>query len=142
MQSSNEIEIRIFAMGNWVMVDNSNPNPHPDPILTESGFWVFGQIGDRIWGKEKTMPETGDVDRQIEQLMECKALSEAEVKTLCEQARAILVEEWNVQPVKCPVTVCGDIHGQFYDLIELFKMGGSSPDTNYLFMGDYVGQSL
>lgn len=88
------------------------------------------------------MPETGDVDVQIEQLMECKALSEAEVKTLCEQARAILVEEWNVQPVKCPVTVCGDIHGQFYDLIELFKMGGSSPDTNYLFMGDYVGQSL
>ncbi|CAA7031867.1 unnamed protein product [Microthlaspi erraticum] len=84
------------------------------------------------------MPETGDIDRQIEQLMECKALSEAEVKTLCEHARAILVEEWNVQPVKCPVTVCGDIHGQFYDLLELFRIDGSSPDTNYLFMGDYV----
>lgn len=88
------------------------------------------------------MPATGDIDHQIEQLMECKALSESEVKTLCEQARGILVEEWNVQPVKCPVTVCGDIHGQFYDLIELFRIGGSSPDTNYLFMGDYVGSSL
>uniref|UniRef100_A0A2N9IMP9 Calcineurin-like phosphoesterase domain-containing protein n=1 Tax=Fagus sylvatica TaxID=28930 RepID=A0A2N9IMP9_FAGSY len=71
--------------------------------------------------------------------MECKLLPEAEVKTLCEQARAILVEEWNVQPVKCPVTVCGDIHGQFSDLIELFRIGGNPPDTNYLFMGDYVG---
>ncbi|KAL8532574.1 hypothetical protein ACS0TY_008964 [Phlomoides rotata] len=84
------------------------------------------------------MPGHGDLDRQIEQLMECKPLSEAEVKILCDQARAILVEEWNVQPVKCPVTVCGDIHGQFYDLIELFRIGGNAPDTNYLFMGDYV----
>ncbi len=38
----------------------------------------------------------------------------------------------------CPVFAGGDIHGQFADLIELFKIGGSSPDTNYLFMGDYV----
>ncbi len=86
------------------------------------------------------MPSYADVDRQIEQLTECKPLSELEVKNLCEQARSILVEEWNVQPVKCPVTVCGDIHGQFHDLIELFRIGGKAPDTNYLFMGDYVGR--
>ncbi|OAY64063.1 serine/threonine-protein phosphatase PP2A-1 catalytic subunit [Ananas comosus] len=84
------------------------------------------------------MPSHADLDRQIELLRECKYLPEAEVKTLCEQAKAILMEEWNVQPVKCPVTVCGDIHGQFYDLIELFRIGGDAPDTNYLFMGDYV----
>jgi serine/threonine-protein phosphatase 2A catalytic subunit len=54
------------------------------------------------------------------------------------QAREILKEESNVQPVRSPVTVCGDIHGQWNDLIELFRIGGSCPDTNYLFMGDYV----
>ena len=54
------------------------------------------------------------------------------------QAKEILSKESNVQEVSCPVTVSGDVHGQFHDLMELFKIGGNSPDTNYLFMGDYV----
>jgi len=79
-----------------------------------------------------------DVDKYIEQLTKCSPLSEEQVKDLCEKAREILIEESNVQPVSCPVTVCGDIHGQFHDMIELFKIGGECPNTNYLFMGDYV----
>ena len=94
------------------------------------------------------MDEIALLDRQIQQLFDYKPIPEYEVKALCDkvsliqidnfQAREILSKESNVQPVKCPVTVCGDIHGQFHDLMELFKIGGQSPDTNYLFMGDYV----
>ena len=79
-----------------------------------------------------------DMDQWIEQLRECKQLDEGDVKVLCEKAREILSKESNVQSVKSPVTVCGDIHGQYHDLVELFKIGGDSPNTNYLFMGDYV----
>ena len=47
-----------------------------------------------------------------------------------------LSQHADILPKKCPVTVCGDIHGQFHDLMELFKIGGPNPDTNYLFMGE------
>lgn len=46
-----------------------------------------------------------DIDAQIDQLLQCKPLSEAEVQALCVKAQGIFVEESNVQPVKCPVTV-------------------------------------
>jgi serine/threonine-protein phosphatase PPG1 len=45
------------------------------------------------------------------------------------------MQESNVVHVQAPVTVVGDIHGQFFDLIEIFKIGGYCPDTNYLFLG-------
>ncbi|EEF35310.1 protein phsophatase-2a, putative [Ricinus communis] len=66
----------------------------------------------------------GNLDEQINQLMQCKPLSEQEVRGLCDKAKEILMEESNVQPVKSPVTICGDIHGQFHDLAELFRIGG------------------
>lgn len=79
-----------------------------------------------------------ELDEQIERLKRCEYLKESEVKTLCLRAREILVDESNVQRVDAPVTICGDIHGQFYDLLELFKVGGECPDKNYLFLGDFV----
>lgn len=79
-----------------------------------------------------------EVDGWLEKLYGEQELSEMEVKSLCEKAREVLSQESNVQGVVCPVTVCGDVHGQYYDLLELFRIGGQIPNTNYIFMGDYV----
>ena len=75
-----------------------------------------------------------DLDRQIEQLLRCEIISEKEVKELCLKAKELLSKEDNIQQVSAPVTVCGDIHGQFHDLKELFRIGGECPRTNYVFV--------
>ena len=82
------------------------------------------------------------VDKWLEQLKQGKCISERDVKLLCEKVKEILVEESNVQPVSAPVVICGDIHGQYYDLIELFKTGGEVPDSRYVFLGDYVDRGF
>ncbi|KAL9548223.1 Serine/threonine-protein phosphatase 4 catalytic subunit [Mucor bainieri] len=81
-----------------------------------------------------------DLDRQLEQLRRGEIITEQEVKELCTKAREILIEESNVQRVDAPVTICGDIHGtNKTDDGPLERIvGGECPDTNYLFMGDFV----
>ena len=52
------------------------------------------------------------------------------------------MKESNVVHIAAPVTVVGDIHGQFFDMIEIFKIGGFCPDTNYLFLGELFPRVL
>jgi serine/threonine-protein phosphatase 2A catalytic subunit len=55
-------------------------------------------------------------------------------------AKEVFANEPNVLSIKSPISVCGDIIGQFDDLLELFRVGGKVPDTNYLFLGNYVNK--
>jgi CRISPR/Cas system-associated protein Csm6 len=73
-------------------------------------------------------------DEWLTQVKEGQYLQETEMKQLCDIVKQYLVEESNIQPVSSPVTICGDIHGQFYDLLELFKVGGEIPNSSYIFM--------
>ncbi|GAO16526.1 hypothetical protein UVI_02023910 [Ustilaginoidea virens] len=93
------------------------------------------------------------LDQWLEEAKQCHYLPERAMKELCEKVKEILMEESNIQPVCTPVTVCGDIHGQFYDLLELFRIAGGMPgesrveapktattsaETRFIFLGDFV----
>ncbi|CAE8581503.1 unnamed protein product, partial [Polarella glacialis] len=80
-----------------------------------------------------------NLDELISKLKDnTEILPERILKIACQRLKDILIEENNVQPVQLPVVICGDLHGQFFDLLELFRIGGEMPEKNYVFMGDFV----
>jgi serine/threonine-protein phosphatase PP1 catalytic subunit len=87
-----------------------------------------------------------NIDSIIEKLLEVRGakpgkqvcLSEHEIRMLCIKSREIFINQPILLELEAPIKICGDIHGQYFDLLRLFEYGGFPPEANYLFLGDYV----
>ena len=65
-------------------------------------------------------------------------MTENELKYLINNSKKLFMEQPTFLELESPLTVCGDTHGQYPDLLRIFELGGYPPGTNYLFLGDYV----
>ena len=95
----------------------TSPRPSMEPIQS---------VAQRLLGLRGSPPGT------------LASLSENEIKLLCQRVRPILLAQPMLLELEAPLKICGDVHGQFTDLLRLFEYGGFPPESNYLFLGDYV----
>lgn len=79
-----------------------------------------------------------DLQAFIGSLIAHEPIREADLMQLFEKAQDVLFQEATLVPISAPITICGDVHGQFSDVVHLFEVGGPPPHTRYLFLGDYV----
>ncbi|ORY98458.1 serine/threonine-protein phosphatase 2B catalytic subunit A1 [Syncephalastrum racemosum] len=134
LQNKPEIPTIDFTM--FKMDDGSTVSTKERVIKDVPAPAVSVPTDEEFWSQER--PGLPDIGFLKDHFYREGRLSEEQALYIIEKGTEILRTEPNLLEIGAPITVCGDIHGQYYDLMKLFEVGGDPANTTYLFLGDYV----
>ncbi|CDH49421.1 phospho protein phosphatase ppz [Lichtheimia corymbifera JMRC:FSU:9682] len=135
-------------------IPNSIPNSNNNVAANEQSVSSTQDLNQLTFSSQNQLTATSirsigrnlDIDECISRLLAMGNTSKvsklpfrnSEIVAICRAAQEVFMSQPTMIELNPPVKILGDIHGQYHDLIRLFNMGGFPPDSNYLFLGDYV----
>jgi len=122
-----------------ILIKKYDPIPRvPDPTNEKDGNGSGVEIGalrtidlDDMIGRLLDAAYAGKVTKTV-------CLKNAEIQAICQASRELFLTQPALLELAPPVKIVGDVHGQYTDLIRMFEMCGFPPNSNFLFLGDYV----
>ncbi|KAH0476520.1 MAG: uncharacterized protein KVP18_002617 [Porospora cf. gigantea A] len=113
------------------------PDPYKDRVITEVDAPPNKPLAEELlFPRDRTVPPDWPLLRDF--LRREGRIAKEHVLYIVSQVTNMLAREPNLLKLKDPITVVGDIHGQYYDFLKLLDVGGKPDSTQYLFLGDYV----
>ena len=137
-ENNNQEDINVSEDSNDINNEEDINNNTQDNNNLDDYIIDIDEIIKKLYPFENKQMSPKLKNEQIKLVTESNLLKETELKYLCAKSMEIFMKESSLLELTAPIIICGDIHGQYRDLIRLFDFGESPKKKQYLFLGDYV----
>ena len=137
-ENNNQEDINVSEDSNDINNEEDINNNAQDNNNLDDYIIDIDEIIKKLYPFENKQMSPKLKNQQIKLVTESNLLKETELKYLCAKSMEIFMKESSLLELTAPIIICGDIHGQYRDLIRLFDFGESPKKKQYLFLGDYV----